>query len=167
MSEAKVPEHVHDNIESLAQLRAEIEDQISPHQKAIEQAAVLLGKPRTLYILLGIALAWTTYNALAPPLGWRQYDEPPFFWLQGAVSLYAAATTTMILIAQTRQSGDAQRSSRLEFHVNLLAEQKATKIIALLEELRRDLPGVQNRTDAVAEEMQKELDPVEVHRVLV
>jgi uncharacterized membrane protein len=166
MSESKVPGHVHENIESLAQLRASIEGEISRHQRAIESAARALGKPRTLYVLLGIVVAWVAYNTLASRHGWPCYDAPPFFWLQGVIALYAAAITTMILIAQSRQARDTQHAARLEFHVNLLAEQKATKIIALLEELRRDLPNVRDRTDAVAEEMQQEVDPRAVHRAI-
>jgi uncharacterized membrane protein len=43
--------------------------------------------------------------------------------------------------------------------VTLLVEQKVTKVIALIEELRRDLPSVQNRVDSQAEAMQEVVDP--------
>jgi uncharacterized membrane protein len=43
--------------------------------------------------------------------------------------------------------------------VSLLVEQKVTKVIALVEELRRDFPTVQNRVDFQAEAMQEVIDP--------
>jgi uncharacterized membrane protein len=46
--------------------------------------------------------------------------------------------------------------------VSLFAEQKTSKIIALLEELRRDLPNVRNRRDAVAEALQQKAHPGDV-----
>ena len=47
--------------------------------------------------------------------------------------------------------------------MNLQAEAKVTKLIQLIEELRRDMPSVPNRVDLVAREMQEVADP---HRVL-
>jgi uncharacterized membrane protein len=41
----------------------------------------------------------------------------------------------------------------------LLAEQKLAKLIALIEELRRDMPNVNNRVDSLAEAMTHAVDP--------
>jgi uncharacterized membrane protein len=43
--------------------------------------------------------------------------------------------------------------------VNLLAEHKVAKLIALVEELRRDLPMVRDRIDREADSMQEAVDP--------
>jgi uncharacterized membrane protein len=69
----------------------------------------------------------------------------------------------MVLITQSRQSRDQEQRAELELQINLLAEQKIAKLIALVEELRRDLPTVANRVDHVAEVMQEPVDP---HAVL-
>jgi uncharacterized membrane protein len=49
------------------------------------------------------------------------------------------------------QSGSAERDRRtaahLDLQINLLTEQKVTKLIRLLEELRADMPGVRTRHD--------------------
>ena len=42
-----------------------------------------------------------------------------------------------------------------ELAENLLAEQKIAKLIALMEELRRDIPTVKDRFDPEAEAMQQ------------
>ena len=41
----------------------------------------------------------------------------------------------------------------------MLAEQKIAKLIALVEELRRDLPNVHDRRDSLAEAMIRPVDP--------
>lgn len=43
--------------------------------------------------------------------------------------------------------------------LNLLTEQKITKLISLVEELRTDLPNVKNRNDLEAEAMKQVTNP--------
>jgi len=109
---------------------------------------------------------WIAGNVGAVATGLHPVDPPPFFWLQGAIALYVAFVSTMVLVTQRRESAETERRAHLEFHVNLLAEQKATKIIALLEELRRDMPNVRDRQDPVADALQEEVDPTVVHSAL-
>ena len=75
------------------------------------------------------------------------------------MGLGALLTTTIVLITQTRQGKLAEQRAQLDLQVNLLAEQKTAKLIALLEELRRDLPEVHNRHDAEAAAMEQSTDP--------
>ena len=46
--------------------------------------------------------------------------------------------------------------------MNLLTEQKATKLINLMEELRKDLPMVKDRHDTEAEALQQPTNPDQV-----
>src|SRR5581483_10605460 len=91
--------------------------------------------------------------SLVPP------DPPPFGRAQGVVGLAALLMTTMVLTTQNRQMRHAEQRSHLDLQVNLLAEQKVAKLIALVEELRRDLPNVHNRKDSLAEAMTRSVDP--------
>lgn len=119
-----------------------------------------LGRPRTIYFTLSIVVAWVTLNLGIPrSWGWHRVDPPPFFWLQGLVALSALLMTTLVLITTNRQTRNAEERSHLDLQVNLLSEHKVAKIVALLEELRRDLPMVRDRTDHEAEAMQEAVDP--------
>jgi uncharacterized membrane protein len=91
-------------------------------------------------------------------MGWKTFDEPPFFWLQGIVSLNAFIISTTVLIRQNRMSKLADHHAHLDLQVNLLTEEKSSKIIALLEELRRDMPDVRNKVDSEADELAKHAD---------
>jgi len=159
-------DRVHGNIESIAQLQAEAERTTSNRQLLIERIAAFVGRPWTVIVLICGAAVWITLNEYLAHTGRAPIDEPPFFWLQGTLSLFAALVTTMVLVAQTRQRREAERRAHLELHVNLLAEQKATKIIGLLEELRRDMPQVHDRVDPEAEAFQEEIDPKAVDDAL-
>jgi len=91
--------------------------------------------------------------------GWQRIDPPPFFWLQGMVALSALLMTTLVLITANRQTRNSEERSHLDLQVNLLAERKVAKLIALVEELRRDLPMVRDRIDREADAMQEAVDP--------
>ena len=133
-----------------------------PGQRAIEVATRLLVRPWMVGALAVCVLSWIAVNvAVRSPV-----DPPPLFWLQGVIALYAAFVSTMVLVTQRREERESKLRAHLEFHVNHLAEQKATKIIALLEELRRDMPGVRDRDDPVADALQEEVDPQVVHSAI-
>jgi len=161
-----VPDHVSENIEAVLALRAESERRVHRSQRAIEALTWSLGKPRTLYVLLLGAFTWIAYNLFRAASGGRPFDPAPFFYLQGLITLYAAIMTTIILITQNRQSKEVERNAHLELQVNLLAEQRTAKIIALLEELRRDLPNVRDRVDPIAEALQQAVPPTAVSTAL-
>lgn len=147
--------HVHRNVEDIGALVARAERNITRHQRAVERFTRVIGRPRTLYAVVSVVIAWALFNLTAPLLGLARLDEPPFFWLQGAISLGALLTTIMVLTTQNRHLHLAEQRAHLDLQVNLLAEQKVAKLIGLIEELRRDLPDVVNRRDSVAEQMQE------------
>jgi uncharacterized membrane protein len=161
-----VPEHVSDNIDAILALQARAEQALRPDQRAIEGLARVLGQPRSLYGLLCAVVAWGAYNSWATAKHAPVFDAPPFFYLQGFIALYAAVTTTIVLITQNRQQKDEQRNAHLELQVSLLAEQRTAKIVALLEELRRDMPNVRNRVDPLADALQEAVAPTAVSSAL-
>ncbi len=92
-------------------------------------------------------------------LGLSRFDEPPFAWLQGIVSLSALIMTVVVLTTQNRQAKMTEQRRHLDLQITLLTERKVSKVIELIEELRRDLPSVTNRLDHEAEVMQEPIDP--------
>jgi uncharacterized membrane protein len=132
---------------------------VGRHQRLIEQVTRALGRPRTIYVTLLAALSWVTFNLVAASLSLPVLDPPPFGRLQGVVGLAALLMTTMVLTTQNRQARHAEHRAHLDLQVNLLAEQKIAKLIALMEELRHDLPNVHDRKDSQAEAMTRTMDP--------
>ena len=135
------------------------EQKISPSQRILESVSGFMGQPLYLGSILLFVALWIFANLFAPRVGLAAIDTAPFFLLQGIVCIGALITTTVVLIKQNRSGKLEERRSHLELQVNLLTEQKVTKIINLLEELRHDLPMVKDRHDPEASAFQQPADP--------
>jgi uncharacterized membrane protein len=153
-----VPEHVDQKIQTIAELFARAERRVGRHQLAIERVTETVGRPTTAYALAFAVVLWLSANELAPTLGFHAADPPPFSWLQVTASIAALLMTVTILTTQNRVAKLAQQRAHLDLQVNLIAEGKIAKIVALLEELRRDLPSVKNRRDSLADAMTEAVD---------
>ncbi|AGY60556.1 DUF1003 domain-containing protein [Gloeobacter kilaueensis] len=158
-SESELAEHVSESISTLVALRQEAEQEVSRHQRFAEKLTAFLGRPAFLYSILVIIGLWSAYNFLAAGFHQHPIDPPPFFAMATAINVGALVMATAVLITQNRQGRLAERREQLSLQISLLAEQKAAKAIALLEELRRDIPVVRNRHDPQAEQMQQPTDP--------
>jgi uncharacterized membrane protein len=156
--ESDLPPSVNENIGTIAEFYARHEDNVSTTQKVMEKIALFLGSPAYVAGNLILVIVWIGANLLADDLGWKTFDPPPFSLLQGFVTLNAFVISTTVLIRQNRMSRLADHHAHLDLQVNLLTEEKSSKIIALLEELRRDMPDVRNKTDHEAEELSRPAD---------
>lgn len=150
------------NIETILAFYTREEKKMSGSQRLLETASSFAAQPLFLACILLLVVLWILGNVLAHRLGLGELDPAPFFWLQGIVSLGALLTATVVLIKQNRLAKLEERRAHLELQVNLLTEQKVTKLINLIEELRHDLPNVKNRVDAEAMALQQPTDPEQV-----
>lgn len=156
---APLPEHISRNIDTIIALHTRNEKDLPRHRRFVEAMTAFFGRPLFLYsILLAISL-WILPNTLPRRFGIRPFDPPPFAWLQFALSLGAFTVTTGVLITQNRQEKLAEQRAQLSLQLNLLSEQKIAKIIALIEELRSDLPNVKDRHDPEVETLTEAADP--------
>ena len=155
----ELPSSVSENIGTIADFYARHEEHVTTTQRVVEKVALFLGSP--VYVASNIAfiIGWIGANMLMEDFGWKQIDEPPFFWLQGLIGLNAFIISTTVLIRQNRMSRLADHHAHLDLQVNLLTEEKTSKIIELLDALRRDLPNVSDKVDKDAQELAKPADP--------
>jgi uncharacterized membrane protein len=159
-------EAINKNIATLIALYSREEQKVDRPQRAVELLTAFFARSFVIWGSLLFIFLWMFGNTLAPSLHWVPLDPPPFNGLQDGLTIAGFAMALMILSTQNRQSKIEERHAQLDLQVNLLAEQKIAKIIALLEELRRDLPNVQNRYDPEAESMQEAADPLAVLNAL-
>ncbi|WP_424952677.1 DUF1003 domain-containing protein [Deinococcus sp.] len=140
-------------------LRQQAEAQISNLHRPIERFGGLLSRPAFIVGALCLFLLWVAVNLDLQLTGRRPWDAPPFFWLQGLVTTIGLIVTTTVLVSQARQAQLAEQRAQLQLQFVVLIEQRGAKTIELLEELRRDLPGVHDRVDEQAEVMQHPTRP--------
>lgn len=158
----RVPAAIQANIEKVEEFQKREDEKRTGTQKLIEHVSVFFSSPRFLLYFVALTALWIGSDIEWHSLGHAYFDEPPFPILQGAVTYIGVLITMAVLVRQNRLAQVAESRAHLELQVNLLAEQKATKIIMLLEELRRDMPNVQNRHDEHANTLQTITNPDDV-----
>ncbi len=143
------------NIEAVLEFYAREEQKLSRSQRVLERISNFVGQP----VFLGLTLVFVALWMLANSMPAYTFDPAPFHLLQGIVGLGALLTATVVLTKQNRLSRLAEQRAHLDLKVTLLTEQKAAKLIDLLEELRRDLPNVKNRHDSEAAALKRSMSP--------
>lgn len=154
-----VSEPISHNIETILEFYKREEEKVSGSQRLVEITSGFIGRPIFLGLILVFVVLWILINVLAHQLNLPQFDPPPFFWLDGIIGLSALLMTTVVLIRQNRLALFEEQRAHLELQLHLLTEQKTTKLIHLIEELRRDLPMVKDRHDPEAEALKQATDP--------
>ncbi len=154
-----LPSHIEETIRSIAKLQASHHDQASPLQRLADRATAFIGQPKFLLVIMPIVLLWITVNLALQAADIAPLDPPPFNWLQGALELLALYVTVLILSTQRYAEQLSGYREQLTLELAILSEQKASKIIELLEEQRRDNPLIKNRLDVEANMMAIAADP--------
>ena len=157
-----VSDPMQENLEKVARFEARQHSKRSLVQRGIERTSIIFGQPAFMIGFIVFCVAWIALDLQWHAMGYPYFDEPPFVVLQGIIAFTGVLITMAVLIRQNRLAQVEESRAHLELQVNLLAEQKATKIIMLLEELRRDMPNVSNRHDAHAELLQEMTNPDDV-----
>lgn len=161
-----VTEHIAQNISDVVDLENKELEKLTAAHRWLEAVSRRIARPGYLIALLILVIAWITLNLEAQALHLAPFDPPPFHGLQGLLTLTALLTTTTVLIGQGWQSKLAERRAHLDLQINLLTEQKVSKLIHLIEELRADLPGVRERHDPHASQLKKPTDAAQLASAL-
>lgn len=143
-----VPGSARENLEVLRRFEDAEESEASAVQLAIERASRFFGSPAYFIGVVVFAAVWIGVDTFGRAVGWQHMEDPPFFWLQGLVSLNALLLTIAVLIRQNRMSELAENRAHLDLQINLLTEQKVAKILEIL--------GQAHPTDGGTDAMVKE-----------
>lgn len=99
-----------------------------------------------------------------------EFDQFPFSLLTMIVSLEAIFLSTFVLISQNRLACASEKRAELDLQVNLLAEQKATKVLEMLDQITQQLDQVGTRfnfkPDPEVEALKVSPEPQEVLQVI-
>ena len=158
---SSLSDRIDQNVETIAALQRRESETTSASQRLVERMSRFIGRPAYLLGLLIFVVAWVAAN-VGTPFGIAPFDPPPFELLDGILTFSALVTATVVLIAQNRQTRREHQHRHLDLQLSLLTEQKVTKLIHLVEELRRDLPMVKDRDDPQATVLQEATDTAAV-----
>ncbi len=152
-----VPDKALENLGTLRRFEDAHERAASRSQRAIEAASIFFGSPAYLAGVMAFAVLWIGIDSWGRAHNWPHMEEPPYFWLQGIVSLHALLLTIAVLIRQNRMSDLAQHRAHLDLEINLLTEQKVAKILEIL--ARRDGNASEARDADTGDDLTKPADP--------
>ena len=158
-TDADLTPAVRENIDLLAEYQEREEAEVSPLQNAIEAISEICGSPAYFAFVSVFIVLWVLVNAWGHQAGWSWADPPPFFWLQGLVSSNALLLTIAVLIRQNRMAKLAARRAHLDLHVNLLTEQKVSKVLEVVESLRLEFSKQPKEEDGETRELARPSDP--------
>jgi uncharacterized membrane protein len=152
--DSTLPRHVEETVRVVERLHSEHDEGATSADRLLEMLKARIGRPRSVAVILIAALLWIAANTLSGVA----IDPPPFPYLQLALSLGAVCLTILILATQRRADLLASHREKLILQLSFVSEQKTAKLIALMEELRRDTPHVPDRLDSEAQDMTSSVD---------
>ena len=153
-----LPLHVEETVATIAALHAAHYREARALQKAVSRATRGIAQPAMLIVSTFAIAGWIILNLALPRFGHPALDPFPFPLLSAAVSTVGFYLAAMILISQRHDDEMATRREQMTLELAILSEQKSAKIIALLEEFRRNDPNQGNDRDEVAEALAKPAD---------
>lgn len=156
-------DHLNDTIEALAEFHQAHYRSATGLQRAVDRLTALLGTPYALIAMTAATIAWSVLIfGLARPGAHAQ----AFSWLSLCATCASLLIVVLILSTQRREHLLAERRGQLILELAILSDRKSAKIIALLEEMRRDAPNIHDRHDAESAHMAAPTDLVEVAAAL-
>jgi uncharacterized membrane protein len=160
-----LPEQVLRNVETIASHQDRHKQNTTADRRVLNKIAAFFARPGFLYAQIGFFAVWIGCTQLAER-NIIAKNFPLFDLHFHGLEVASLLISTEVLIAQAHQEKVEQERSHLTIQLNLVTEQKIAKLIALVEELRTDLPNVKNRSDDEAEEMKQSIDPQAILEVI-
>jgi uncharacterized membrane protein len=158
-----------ENVRSVLSLRSRKSEREHKLLQFLDSIGYSVEKPYFVVVIVAFVCAWIGFNTLGWRAGFKPFDTPPFPWLQGIITFGSLVTATVVLAKQNRAAAREKRQSHLQLQLIMLTEQKVAKLIQLVEELRCDLPMIEDRHDPEVETLknsphaQTVLDIIEQH----
>jgi uncharacterized membrane protein len=160
-----LPEQVIRNVEMIAGHQDRHKQNTTADRRVLNKIAAFFARPGFLYAQIGFFAIWIGCTQLAER-NLIAKNFPLFDLHFHGLEVASLLISTEVLIAQAHQEKVEQEHMHLAIQLDLVTEQKIAKLISLVEELRTDLPNVQNRNDAEAEEMKQAIDPQAILEVI-
>lgn len=152
-----LPSHLAQGVRAAANVEEEHERKASRIDRFIDALAASVGRPAVVLLFLAFVIAWIIVNTVLPAN--QRLDSPPFGVLSTTASVAALAMTIVILTSQRRAARLGDEREQLILQLSIVNEAKNSKIIQLLQELRRDHPELSDRHDPEAAAMTEPANP--------
>jgi uncharacterized membrane protein len=154
-----LPAHIEEIVAAISEVHAEHHRHSGRARKFVTAVTRGASTPVFIFALTVLVLGWIVTNMLLAGAGRKAPDPPPFQALSCMASLAALYLAAMILGTQRHDDELASHRDQLTLELAILSDQKAAKIIRLLEELRLNDPDQGSHPDAEAAALAVPADP--------
>lgn len=145
--------HVEEAIQAMAAMHEAHHAEASELDRFIDKITATVAKSSFLVCVVSAIVFWIAANSIAAKFGVTAADGWPFSLLSFLLSCIALCISILILASQKRADRLGTLQQQMTLEMVLLTTQKVSKLIDLMEELRRDSPDVRDRVDLEANEM--------------
>ena len=147
--ENKRSDHVGETINDVLKLES-LERTVS--ERIAERIAAFTGSMFFVWLHVAWFALWIIFNI--PWWGFQPLDPVPFTFLTMIVSLEAIFLSAFILISENRQGRLADRRSRVNLQIDMIAEREITKLMELVVDIHARM-GIQRAVDPELNSMTK------------
>lgn len=139
-------EIVRKNTAAIAEMQRKVTEARTLGGRIADSITDFTGSMAFVYVHVVWFAAWILLN-----IGWihlphiSEFDKFPFSLLTMIVSLEAIFLSTFVLISQNRLAAASEKRAELDLQINLLAEQKATKVLEMLDQITEQMDRVGGR----------------------
>jgi uncharacterized membrane protein len=148
-----LPAHVEEALRAIANMEIAHHEQASVLARIVDFITAKVARPGFLIYIAAAVILWICANGFSWPSKPVMPDAPPFPLLALLISTTALFISVLILASQRRADLLANLRQQMTLEMALLTTQKASKLVELMEEFRRDSPNVKDRIDLEAAEM--------------
>jgi uncharacterized membrane protein len=164
-------EIVRKNTAAIAKMQRQVTDARTLAGRIADGITDFTGSMAFVYVHIVWFTTWILLNVgLIHIPNVSEFDKFPFSLLTMIVSLEAIFLSTFVLISQNRLACASEKRAELDLQVNLLAEQKATKVLEMLDQIANELDSMSHRFnfkhDPEVEALKVSPEPQEVLQVI-
>lgn len=153
MTHQNAEETVRENVRQLGEIERAARDRDSRQDRIADRITRFSGSMAFVWLHVVLFAFWLVANLRLVP-GIRPWDPYPFELLTMAVSLEAILLSTFVLLSQNRQQEIADARGKLDLHMNLLTEEKATMLLQMLTRVSAQLDQNAGQTLVQGEDSQ-------------
>ena len=150
------------NQKTIRSIKAKADEKRSFIDVLADRTTALLGSNVFLFINLLIFISWIVINTGQIP-GIKPFDKFPFSLLTTSVSLEAIILAILVLISQNRASKVADLREEVQLQVNVITEEKITRIMSMLVLLLQK-NGIPIPEDLRLQEMLRDTDVSQIEK---
>jgi uncharacterized membrane protein len=159
------------NVSALIEMQRKVVAARSVQDRAADAITDFAGSMTFVYVHAVWFGVWVLLNVGLLHLPYvSNFDPFPFGLLTMIVSLEAIFLSTFIMVSQNRQARISEKRAELDLQVNLLSEQKATKVLEMLDQIATQLDATSKHFnfthDPEVDALKVSPEPQEVLRVM-